>query len=244
LPREVLNAMPIACLHGLQIIFMENAMFGRYKMTRLPSAAEALPGRTEKMQVPSRHFVNGHPLAPPFPAEMETAMFGLGCFWGAERCFWSVPGVFSTAAGYAGGYTPNPTYQEVCSGMTGHNEVVRVVYDPAICRYEQLLKVFWEAHDPTQGMRQGNDVGTQYRSGIYTYTDAQQALAISTKQAYQQSLGAAGYGAVTTEIIPAPEFYYAEAYHQQYLAKNPDGYCGLGGTGVSCPGGFAETRRG
>ena len=216
-------------------------MFERYKMTRMPSAAEALPGRGEKMRVASQHFVNGHPLAPPFPAEMETAMFGLGCFWGAERCFWSVPGVFSTAVGYAGGYTPNPTYQEVCSGMTGHNEVVRVVYDPGVCRYEQLLKVFWEAHDPTQGMRQGNDVGTQYRSGIYTYTDAQQALALSAKQAYQRSLEAAGYGAVTTEIIPAPEFYYAEAYHQQYLAKNPDGYCGLGGTGVSCPAGFAET---
>ena len=231
----------MACLHGLQIIFEESAMFERYKMTRLPSAAEALPGRADKMRVASRHFVNGHPLAPPFPAEMETAMFGLGCFWGAERCFWSVPGVFSTAVGYAGGYTPNPTYQEVCSGMTGHNEVVWVVYDPAICRYEQLLKVFWEAHDPTQGMRQGNDVGTQYRSGIYTYTDMQQALALSAKQAYQRTLAAAGYGAVTTEIIPAPEFYYAEAYHQQYLAKNPDGYCGLGGTGVSCPGGFAVT---
>ena len=216
-------------------------MFDRYKMTRLPSAAEALPGRTDKMGVPSRHFVNGHPLAPPFPAEMETGMFGLGCFWGAERCFWSLPSVYSTAVGYAGGYTPNPTYQEVCSGMTGHNEVVRVVYDPAICRYEQLLKVFWEAHDPTQGMRQGNDVGTQYRSGIYTYTDAQQALALSAKQSYQRTLAAAGYGAVTTEIIPAPEFYYAEAYHQQYLAKNPDGYCGLGGTGVSCPGDFAVT---
>jgi len=237
----VLSAPPMACLHGLQIIFEENAMFERYNIIRLPSAAEALPGRAEKMRVASRHFVNGHALEPPFPAEMETAMFGLGCFWGAERCFWSVPGVFSTAVGYAGGYTPNPTYQEVCSGMTGHNEVVRVVYDPAVCRYERLLKVFWEAHDPTQGMRQGNDVGTQYRSGIYTYTDAQQALALSAKQAYQRSLEAAGYGAVTTEIIPAPEFYYAEAYHQQYLAKNPDGYCGLGGTGVTCPGGFTVT---
>ena len=217
-------------------------MFDRYKMTQLPSAAKALPGRTDKMGVPSRHFVNGHPLAPPFPAEMETGMFGLGCFWGAERCFWSLPGVYSTAVGYAGGYTPNPTYQEVCSGMTGHNEVVRVVYDPAICRYEQLLKVFWEAHDPTQGMRQGNDVGTQYRSGIYTYTDAQQALALSAKQSYQRTLAAAGYGAVTTEIIPAPEFYYAEAYHQQYLAKKPDGYCGLGGTGVTCSGNFTVSE--
>ena len=166
------------------------------------------------------------------------AMFGMGCFWGAERCFWQLPGVFSTAVGYAGGYTPNPTYQEVCCGMTGHNEVVRVVYDPAQCRYEQLLRVFWEAHDPTQGMRQGNDVGTQYRSGIYTYTDEQRALACAAMETYQRSLHEAGLGAVTTEIIAAPEFYYAEAYHQQYLAKNPDGYCGLGGTGVQCPGTF------
>lgn len=216
-------------------------MLGRYnKKTQMPSAAEALPGRSEKMQVPPRHFVNGHPLAPPFPAETAMAMFGMGCFWGAERCFWQLPGVFSTAVGYAGGYTPNPTYQEVCSGMTGHNEVVRVVYDPAQCRYEQLLKVFWEAHDPTQGMRQGNDVGTQYRSGIYTYAHEQRMLACAARDAYQQSLRSAGYGAVTTEISAAPEFYYAEAYHQQYLAKNPEGYCGLGGTGVSCPGGFAK----
>jgi peptide-methionine (S)-S-oxide reductase len=210
-------------------------MFGRYKKTQMPSAAEALPGRSEKMQVPSRHFVNGNPLEPPFPAGMETAMFGMGCFWGAERCFWRLPGVYTTAVGYAGGYTSNPTYQEVCSGMTGHNEVVRVVYDPATCGYEQLLKVFWEAHDPTQGMRQGNDVGTQYRSGIYTYSDKQHSLALAARNAYQQSLRGAGYGAVTTEIVAAPEFYYAEAYHQQYLAKNPEGYCGLGGTGVSCP---------
>jgi peptide-methionine (S)-S-oxide reductase len=202
----------------------------------MPSAAEALPGRSEPMRVPARHFVSGRPLQPPFPAEMEMAMFGMGCFWGAERCFWQLPGVFSTAVGYAGGHTPNPTYQEVCSGMTGHNEVVRVVYDPAACSYERLLKVFWEAHDPTQGMRQGNDVGTQYRSGIYTYSPRQQSLALGARDAYQQSLRGAGYGEVTTEIIAAPEFYYAEAYHQQYLAKNPDGYCGLGGTGVSCPG--------
>ena len=213
-------------------------MFGREKRTRMPSATEALPGRSEKMRVPARHFVNGRPLEPPFPAEMAMAMFGMGCFWGAERCFWQLPGVFSTAVGYAGGYTPNPTYQEVCCGMTGHNEVVRVVYDPAQCRYEQLLRVFWEAHDPTQGMRQGNDVGTQYRSGIYTYTDEQRALACAAMETYQRSLHEAGLGAVTTEIIAAPEFYYAEAYHQQYLAKNPDGYCGLGGTGVQCPGTF------
>lgn len=215
-------------------------MFGRVKMTQMPSAAEALQGRSEKMQVPSLHYVNGHPLEPPFPANMEMAMFGMGCFWGAERSFWQLSGVYSTAAGYAGGYTPNPTYQEVCSGLTGHNEVVLVVYDPAGCSYQQLLKVFWEGHDPTQGMRQGNDVGTQYRSGIYTYSDDQQTLALSSKLAYRQSLRKSGFGDVTTEIIDAPEFYYAEAYHQQYLAKNPDGYCGLGGTGVNCPGDFAR----
>ena len=215
-------------------------MFGRVKMTQMPSVAEALPGRSEKMQVPSLHYVNGHPLEPPFPANLEMAMFGMGCFWGAERSFWQLPGVFSTAAGYAGGYTPNPTYQEVCSGLTGHNEVVRVVYNPAACSYRLLLKVFWEGHDPTQGMCQGNDVGTQYRSGIYTYSDDQQTLALSSKLAYRQSLRKSGFGDVTTEIIDAPEFYYAEAYHQQYLAKNPDGYCGLGGTGVNCPGDFAR----
>jgi peptide-methionine (S)-S-oxide reductase len=215
-------------------------MFGREKMTRMPSAAEALPGRAEKMRVPPRHFVNAHPIEPPFPAGMETAMFGMGCFWGAERAFWQLPGVYSSAVGYAGGYTPNPTYQEVCSGMTGHNEVVRVVHDPAVCGYERLLKVFWESHDPTQGMRQGNDVGTQYRSGIYTYTDEQRNLALAARQAYQQSLRGAGYGDVTTEIVAAPEFYYAEEYHQQYLAKNPGGYCGLGGTGVRCPGDFMK----
>ena len=215
-------------------------MFERSRKTRMPGAAEALPGRAEKMRVPPRHFVNGHPIEPPFPEGMETAVFGMGCFWGAERAFWKLAGVYSTAVGYAGGYTPNPTYQEVCSGMTGHNEVVRVVYDPAVCAYERLLKVFWEGHDPTQGMRQGNDVGTQYRSAIYTCSDAQRRLALASRQAYQQSLRSAGYGEVTTEIVAVPEFYYAEEYHQQYLAKNPDGYCGLGGTGVSCPGGFIE----
>ena len=207
----------------------------------MPEQGEALPGRSEKMAVPARHFVNGHPLQPPFPPQMQTAVFGLGCFWGAERYFWELDGVYSTAAGYAGGYTPNPTYQEVCSGMTGHNEVVLVVYDPAIIDYERLLKVFWEAHDPTQGMRQGNDVGTQYRSGIYTYTPEQKSQAIAAKEAYQRSLSQAGYGTIGTEIVDAPEFYYAEAYHQQYLAKNPDGYCGLGGTGVTCPGNFRES---
>ena len=215
-------------------------MFGRVKMTQTPSAAEALPGRSDKMQVPSLHYVNGYPLKPPFPPNMDMAMFGMGCFWGAERSFWQLPGVYSTAVGYAGGYTPNPTYQEVCSGLTGHNEVVRVVYNPVVCSYQQLLKVFWEAHDPTQGMRQGNDVGTQYRSGIYTYSDDQQTLALTSKLAYQQSLRDSGFGNVTTEVIAAPEFYYAEAYHQQYLAKNPGGYCGLGGTGVNCPGDFAR----
>jgi peptide-methionine (S)-S-oxide reductase len=187
------------------------------------------------MEVPARHYVNGHPLKPPFPAGMETAMFGMGCFWGAERKFWQLDGVYTTAVGYAAGYTPNATYREVCSGMTGHNEVVFVVYDPKLIDYAQLLKVFWESHDPTQGMRQGNDVGTQYRSGIYLYNDDQRKVAEASRTAYQQKLRDAGYGAITTEIIDAPEFYYAEDYHQQYLAKNVDGYCGLGGTGVSCP---------
>jgi peptide-methionine (S)-S-oxide reductase len=210
-------------------------MSPRLEKTRMPSAEQALPGRSEKMPVPERHFVNGHAMQPPFPAGMALAMFGLGCFWGAERCFWRVPGVYSTAVGYAGGYTPNPTYQEVCSGLTGHNEVVRVVYDPAVCGYQQLLQVFWQAHDPTQGMRQGNDVGTQYRSAIYTYSPEQHSRALAARDVYQRSLRTAGYGRITTEIITAPEFYYAEAYHQQYLAKNPHGYCGLGGTGVVCP---------
>lgn len=205
------------------------------KSSRLPTAAEALPGRPDKMPVPKTHYVNGRELAPPFPAHLRLAMFGLGCFWGAERIFWQIDGVYSTAVGYAGGHTPNPTYEEVCSGMTGHNEVVQVVYDPQVVDYGSLLKVFWEAHNPTQGMRQGNDIGTQYRSGIYVYDPVQGAEALSSRAAYQQALRAAGLGEVTTEIMDAPEFFYAEAYHQQYLAKNPRGYCGLGGTGVVCP---------
>jgi peptide-methionine (S)-S-oxide reductase len=187
------------------------------------------------MAVPERHFVNGHPLQPPFPGGLETTMFGLGCFWGAERVFWQVDGMYTTAVGYAGGFTPNPIYEEVCTGLTGHNEVVLVVFDPKVVSYERLLKVFWEAHDPTQGMRQGNDVGTQYRSGIYTVWPAQKAAALASREAYQAALRAAGHRAITTEIVDAPPFYYAEGYHQQYLAKNPGGYCGLGGTGVTCP---------
>jgi peptide-methionine (S)-S-oxide reductase len=190
------------------------------------------------MPVPSRHFVNGAPLEPPFTG-MKKFLFGMGCFWGAERKFWEAPGVYTTAVGYAGGYTPNPTYREVCTGMTGHNEVVLAVYDPQATTYEALLKLFWESHDPTQGMRQGNDVGTQYRSGIYYYDDEQRAAAEASRDAYQKLLTAAGYGEITTEILPAAELYYAEDYHQQYLAKNPGGYCGLGGTGVSCPVGVA-----
>lgn len=208
-------------------------MFGR--KARMPAPADALPGRTQAMPVPEKHFVNGHPLKPPFPAGIETAVFGLGCFWGAERKFWQTRGVYTTAAGYAGGYTPNPTYEEVCTGLTGHTEVVLVVYDPKVVSYEALLKVFWEAHDPTQGMRQGNDVGTQYRSAIYAFSEAQSKAAEASREAYQEALTRNGHGAITTEIREAPEFYYAEAYHQQYLAKNPGGYCGLGGTGVSCP---------
>lgn len=210
-------------------------LFGFGKKQALPSPDEALPGRAEPMSVPSNHYVNGNPLKPPYPEEMEMAMFGLGCFWGAERVFWQQDGVFVTAVGYAGGYTPNPTYQEVCTGLTGHNEVVRVVFDPDKISYETLLKIFWESHNPTQGMRQGNDSGTQYRSGIYVYSSGQRKLAESTHSAYQQALKASGYGEITTEIADAPEFYYAEGYHQQYLAKNPNGYCGLGGTNVSCP---------
>ena len=209
-------------------------VFGHHK-SRLPSPDEALPGREATMPVPPTHFVNGHSLIEPFPKGYQRAVFGLGCFWGAERIFWQTPGVWTTAVGYAGGFTPNPTYEEVCSGRTGHAEVVLVVFDPAVVTYEQLLKVFWESHDPTQGMRQGNDVGTQYRSGIYCYGPQQQAAAEESLAMYQRELTAAGYGEVTTEILPAPEFYYAEDYHQQYLAKNPNGYCGLGGTGVSCP---------
>ncbi|MFV1974059.1 MAG: peptide-methionine (S)-S-oxide reductase MsrA [Thiohalobacterales bacterium] len=204
------------------------------RITTMPAPGDALPGRDEAMPVADRHYVNGNPLTPPFPENMETAMFGMGCFWGAERKFWETPGVYSTAVGYAGGYTPNPTYKEVCSAMTGHNEVVRVVYDPAVIDYDKLLKIFWEAHDPTQGMRQGNDVGTQYRSGIYTYSEAQKTAALKSVEHYQDRLAENGLGEITSEIIDAPEFYYAEDYHQQYLAKNPAGYCGLGGTGVSC----------
>ncbi len=203
--------------------------------SRMPAPSEALPGRSQRMPVPEKHFVLGTRLEPPFPPGLETALFGLGCFWGAERKFWEAEGVYSTAVGYAGGFTPNPTYQEVCSGRTGHNEVVRVVFDPARVSYEALLKIFWESHDPTQGMRQGNDVGTQYRSGVYACTPAQRAAALAAHEAYQKRLTEAGHGSITTEIVDAPEFYYAEDYHQQYLAKNPGGYCGLGGTGVSCP---------
>ena len=210
----------------------------RKKRLDLPTAGEALPGREERMPVPARHLVNGNRLEPPFPAGTHCAMFGLGCFWGAERKFWTLPGVYSTAVGYAGGLTPNPTYEEVCSGLTGHNEVVRVVYDPGQVSYDELLRVFRESHDPTQGMRQGNDVGTQYRSGIYCYDDSQRAAAERAATAYGAKLLEAGYPAITTEIVVAPEFYFAEDYHQQYLAKNPGGYCGLGGTGVSCPAGL------
>ncbi len=207
-------------------------LFG--KKARMPAPGEMLPGRTQEMPVPARHYVNGNPIQAPFPAGMEVAQLGLGCFWGAERKFWQTPGVFSTAVGYGGGATPNPTYEEVCSGLTGHTELVLVVFDPARLPYAALLKVFWEAHDPTQGMRQGNDVGTQYRSAIYTASDAQREIAIRTRDEYQRALEAAGHGVITTEIAPAGPFYYAEEYHQQYLAKNPGGYCGLGGTGVSC----------
>jgi peptide-methionine (S)-S-oxide reductase len=216
-------------------------MFSSSSKLKIPARQDALPGRSEAMPVPTRHFVSGAPLAPPFPGGLREAVFGLGCFWGAERKFWQLPGVFTTAVGYAGGYTPNPTYREVCSGQTGHTEVVRVVYDPKAVAYEDLLRVFWESHDPTQGMRQGNDTGTQYRSAIYTYGDDQLQAAQASHGAYQQALRAGGYGAITTEIAPAPEFYYAEDYHQQYLAKNPQGYCGIGGTGVACPVGLART---
>ena len=201
----------------------------------LPTAEQALPGRTEAMPVADTHYVNGNPIKAPFPAGLQQAVFGLGCFWGAERRFWQQSGVWSTAVGYAGGHTPNPTYEEVCSGLTGHTEVVLVVFDPQQTSYEQLLKVFWEAHNPTQGMRQGNDIGTQYRSAIYTLDAAQQAAAEASQEAFQQALDQAGLGPITSEIAPAGPFYYAEAYHQQYLAKNPGGYCGLGGTGVCLP---------
>ena len=215
-------------------------MWGSRTKLVMPSKDKALPGRSERMRVPAAHFVNRHPLAPPFPDSLEKAMFGLGCFWGAERKFWEARGVYTTAAGYAAGYTPNPTYEEVCSGLTGHNEVVLVVFDPKIVSYDGVLKIFWESHDPTQGMRQGNDIGTQYRSGIYVYSPEQRRRAEASRDAYQKLLSKAGYGPITTEIVDAPEFYYAEDYHQQYLAKNPGGYCGLGGTGVACQTGLVE----
>jgi peptide-methionine (S)-S-oxide reductase len=214
-------------------------MFADASKLRMPTAAEALPGRAEKMPVPAQHFVLGTRLEPPFPAGFARAVFGMGCFWGAEKRFWSIPGVFTTAVGYAAGITPNPTYREVCSGRTGHNEVVLVVFDPAKLSYEALLKAFWESHDPTTGMRQGNDVGTQYRSGVYVHDAAQRAAAEASRAAFEKELRAAGYGGITTEIVDATAFFYAEDYHQQYLAKNPDGYCGLGGTGVSCPAGVS-----
>jgi len=205
------------------------------KPKTVPSAAEALPGRSQAMRFENRHFVNGQPIAPPWPAGLEEAVFGLGCFWGAERVFWKTPGVWTTAVGYAGGPTPNPSYEEVCSGRTGHTEVVRVVFDPKIVSYEALVKLFFESHDPTQGMRQGNDIGTQYRSAIYAASPEQKRIAEAVKASYGAALAQKGYGAITTEIADAPPFYYAEDYHQQYLAKNPGGYCGIGGTGVSCP---------
>ncbi|MDJ0940647.1 MAG: peptide-methionine (S)-S-oxide reductase MsrA [Woeseiaceae bacterium] len=205
------------------------------KKTDMVTADQALPGRDERIPVPETHFVNGQPLEGPFPDHLQQAVFGLGCFWGAERRFWETDGVYTTAVGYAGGITPNPSYEEVCSGRTGHTEVVLVVFDPAIVSYDELLQVFWEAHNPTQGMRQGNDVGTQYRSAVYTQDDAQQVAARRSRDAYEAALRGAGYGPVTTEILPLDTFYYAEDYHQQYLAKNPGGYCGIGGTGVSCP---------
>jgi peptide-methionine (S)-S-oxide reductase len=208
-------------------------MFSFRKKAQMPASTELLPGRNESIPVPERHYVNGNRLAPPFPAGMQQALFGLGCFWGAERKFWQLPGVYSTAVGYAGGQTANPTYEEVCSGYTAHNEVVLVIYDPKKISYDTLLKTFWESHDPTQGMRQGNDIGTQYRSGIYTFDAEQRAAAESSRARYQEQLKRAGHGAITTEIVDAPAFYYAEDYHQQYLAKNPNGYCGIGGCGVT-----------
>ena len=218
-------------------------LFSRHK-TNLIAAADALPGRDRSMPVPERHDVLGTPIAPPFPEGLETAVFGLGCFWGAERVFWQAPGVYTTAVGYAGGHTPNPTYEEVCSARTGHSEVVLVVFDPKQTSYDALLKLFWEGHDPTQGMRQGNDVGTQYRSAIYTTTDAQREAADAARTMFQGALNERRYGEITTEIAPLRDFYYAEGYHQQYLAKNPNGYCGLGGTGVSCPVGVGVATAG
>jgi peptide-methionine (S)-S-oxide reductase len=213
-------------------------LFARHK-SRMPTPQEALPGREDSMPVAERHLVKGTPLKPPFPEGMQTAIFAMGCFWGAERAFWTAPGVYTTAVGYAGGFTPNPTYEEVCSGRTGHTEAVLVVFDPSVTSYENLLRIFWEGHDPTQGMRQGNDVGTQYRSAVYASSPAQLAAAKASRDAYQQVLAKAGYGEITTELAEDARFYYAEDYHQQYLARHPNGYCGLGGTGVSCPVGLA-----
>jgi peptide-methionine (S)-S-oxide reductase len=218
-------------------------MFSRRDQAHLPTADEALPGRSARpFAVPERHFVLGTPLEPPFPAGLEQVVFGMGCFWGAERMFWTADGVYTTAVGYAGGVTPNPTYEEVCSGRTGHTEVVLVVFDPKVTSIDEMLRVFWENHDPTQGMRQGNDVGTQYRSAVYTFDAAQAGAVEASRAMFADSLHAANYGDITTEIAPAPTFYYAEDYHQQYLAKNPNGYCGLGGTGVSCPIGVARAE--
>jgi peptide-methionine (S)-S-oxide reductase len=210
-------------------------MYSFRKKAQMPAPSDVLPGRDQQLKVPETHFVNGNRIVAPFPPGLRTALFGLGCFWGAERKFWQLPGVYSTAVGYAAGQTPNPTYEEVCSGYTGHNEVVLVVYDPAKVSYATLLKAFWESHDPTQGMRQGNDVGTQYRSGVYTFDAEQRVAAEESRRQYGEELKRAGHPEITTEILDAPAFFYAEDYHQQYLAKNPNGYCGLGGTGVSCP---------
>ncbi len=233
--------MPIVLSEGVPLPgagephYMQGMLFSSTKKLRMPTPEQAPPGRATAVPVAGGHYVLDAPLEGPFPEDTAKAIFGLGCFWGAERKFWETPGVFTTAVGYTGGYTPNPSYQEVCSGLTGHNEVVLVVYRPAEVSYETLLRVFWESHDPTQGMRQGNDHGTQYRSGIYTFSDAQHADAVASRERYERALKGAGHGDVTTEIVEAPEFYYAEDYHQQYLAKNPRGYCGLGGTGVTCP---------
>ena len=218
-------------------------MFLFREKTKMIEPDRALPGRETAMRVPASHDVLGTPLQPPFPEGFETLVVGMGCFWGAERLFWRLPGVYTTAVGYAGGHTPNPTYEEVCSGSTGHTEAVLVVFDPAKVSRDEILRTFWEGHDPTQGMRQGNDMGTQYRSGIYTYGEAQARLAAASRESYEPMLRAAGYGPITTEVLPAPEFYYAEEYHQQYLAKNPAGYCGLGGTGVSCPTGVTVAAK-
>jgi peptide-methionine (S)-S-oxide reductase len=237
-----LGSVAVVALVALAATRETRSMMLGAKNLTIPSAAEALPGRATALAAPGKHFVNGRDLAPPYPAGMEVADFGMGCFWGAERKFWTIPGVWVTAVGYQGGATPNPTYREACTGQTGHAEVVRVVYDPAKVGYDALLRTFWESHDPTQGMRQGNDVGTQYRSAIYIHSDAQLAAATASRDAYQLALGKAGHGRITTEIRSAPAFYFAEEYHQQYLAKNPGGYCGLGGTGVSCPVGPARAR--